>query len=76
MDESEDEPRSLPCSPEEAKYMPVMVQLHLVDAALIKTFPASRRLLPTVLRHPRTTNTRVTTHAFYSHIIFRSNPQG
>ena len=36
MDESEDEPRSLPCSAEEAKYMPVMVQLHLVDAALEK----------------------------------------
>lgn len=34
MDEFEDEPRSLPCSAEEAKYMPVMVQLHLVDAAL------------------------------------------
>ena len=36
MDEFEDEPRSLPCSAEEAKYMPVMVQLHLVDAALGK----------------------------------------
>ena len=34
MDGLEDEPRSLPCSAEEAKYMPVMVQLHLVDAAL------------------------------------------
>ena len=36
MDEFKDEPRSLPCSAEEAKYMPVMVQLHLVDAALAK----------------------------------------
>ena len=36
MDDFEDEPRSLPCSAEEAKYMPVMVQLHLVDAALGK----------------------------------------
>ena len=36
MDDFEDEPRSLPCSAEEAKYMPVMVQLHLVDAALEK----------------------------------------
>ena len=36
MDDFEDDPRSLPCSAEEAKYMPVMVQLHLVDAALGK----------------------------------------
>lgn len=34
MDESDNELRSPPCSAEEAKYMPVMVQLHLVDAAL------------------------------------------
>ena len=38
MDESEDELRSLPCSAEENKYMPVMVQLHLVDAALEENF--------------------------------------
>ncbi|KAL9132555.1 MAG: hypothetical protein Q9175_006273 [Cornicularia normoerica] len=37
MIESDDKPRSLPCSNEEAKCgMPVMVQLHLVDAALEK----------------------------------------
>lgn len=37
MDESDDESRSLPCSNEEAKAgMPVMVQLHLVNAALEK----------------------------------------
>lgn len=37
MDEFDDEPRSVPCSNEEAKIgMPVMVQLHLVDAGLEK----------------------------------------
>lgn len=37
MDEFDDEPVSLPCSNGEAKIgMPVMVQLHLVDAALKK----------------------------------------